>query len=180
MSDSLRPHGLYSPWNSSGQNTGVGSLSLHQGIFPTQRSNPGLLHGRRILYQLSLGPLNTGQSCCPVLSHTHTHTHTHVCIHALPHTCRHMRQPSHGTRTHSQSHTHTHTPRRQTLLVSLPTCPANTIPYHQPHSQPLRHCLRVFSRLESLREGKAGWRRALPMTEPLEGKHPSSLAHQLG
>ena len=36
MSDSLRPHGLYSPWNSLGQNTGVGSLSLLQGIFPTQ------------------------------------------------------------------------------------------------------------------------------------------------
>ena len=41
MSDSLRPHGLYSPWNSLGQNTGVGSLSLLQGIFPTQGSNPG-------------------------------------------------------------------------------------------------------------------------------------------
>ena len=36
VSDSLRPHGLYSPWNSPGQNTGVGSLSLLQGIFPTQ------------------------------------------------------------------------------------------------------------------------------------------------
>ena len=34
MSDSLRPHGLYSPWNSPGQNTGVGSCSLLQGIFP--------------------------------------------------------------------------------------------------------------------------------------------------
>ena len=34
--DSLRPHQLYSPWNSPGQNTGVGSLSLLQGIFPTQ------------------------------------------------------------------------------------------------------------------------------------------------
>ena len=33
-----------SPWNSPGQNTGVGSLSLLQGIFPTQGSNPGLLH----------------------------------------------------------------------------------------------------------------------------------------
>ena len=43
VSDSLRPHGLYSPWNSPGQNTGVGSLSLLQGIFPTQESNPGLL-----------------------------------------------------------------------------------------------------------------------------------------
>ena len=39
VSDSLRPYGLYSPWNSSGQNTGVGSLSLLQGNFPTQESN---------------------------------------------------------------------------------------------------------------------------------------------
>ena len=35
MSASLQSHGLYSPWNSPGQNTGVGSLSLLQGIFPT-------------------------------------------------------------------------------------------------------------------------------------------------
>ena len=42
MSNSLRPHGLYSPWNSLGQNIGVGILP-----------NPGLLHCRRILYQLS-------------------------------------------------------------------------------------------------------------------------------
>ena len=35
VSDSLRSHGLYNPWNSPGQNTGVGSLSLLQGIFPT-------------------------------------------------------------------------------------------------------------------------------------------------
>ena len=53
MSDSLRPHRSYSPWNSPGQNTGVGSLSLLQGIFPTQGSNPGLPHCRQILYQLS-------------------------------------------------------------------------------------------------------------------------------
>ena len=91
MSSSLWPHGLYSPWNSLGQNTGVGSrsllrpanpgikprspvlqvdsllseppgkpkntrvgsLSLFQQIFPTQESNWGLLHCRRILYQLS-------------------------------------------------------------------------------------------------------------------------------
>ena len=38
VSDSLQPHGLYSPWNSPGQNTGMGSLSLLQGIFP----NPGI------------------------------------------------------------------------------------------------------------------------------------------
>ena len=50
VSDSLQPHGLYSPWNSPGQNTGVGSLSLLQGIFPTQGSNPGLPHCMQILY----------------------------------------------------------------------------------------------------------------------------------
>ena len=44
--------GLYSLWNFPGQNTGVGSLSLLQGIFPTQGSNPGLSHGRWILDQL--------------------------------------------------------------------------------------------------------------------------------
>ena len=38
VSDPLRPHGLHSPWNSSGLNIGLGSLSLLQGIFPTQAS----------------------------------------------------------------------------------------------------------------------------------------------
>ena len=42
-----------SPWNSPGQNTGVGSRSLLQAIFPTQGSNSGLPHCRWILYQLS-------------------------------------------------------------------------------------------------------------------------------
>ena len=53
VSDSLRLFGLYSPWNSPSPNTGVGSLSLLQGIFPTQGLNPGLPHCRWILYQLS-------------------------------------------------------------------------------------------------------------------------------
>ena len=35
------------------KNTGVGSLSILQWIFPTQESNQGLLHCRQILYQLS-------------------------------------------------------------------------------------------------------------------------------
>ena len=50
MANSLQPHGL---WNFLGQNTGVSSLSLVQGIFPTQGSNTDLLHCRQILYQLS-------------------------------------------------------------------------------------------------------------------------------
>ena len=48
MSDSLQPHGrpptrLLCPWNSPGNNTGVGCHFLLQGIFPTQGSNPSLL-----------------------------------------------------------------------------------------------------------------------------------------
>ena len=50
VSDSLWPHRLYSPWNSPGQNTQVGSLSLLQGIFPNQGLNQGLPHCRQILY----------------------------------------------------------------------------------------------------------------------------------
>ena len=59
MTERLNCTELYSPWNSPGQNTGKGSIlppgvgSLPQGIFSTQGSNPGLLHGRWILYQLS-------------------------------------------------------------------------------------------------------------------------------
>ena len=55
------------------QNTGVGSLSLLQRIFPTQESNRSLLHGRRILYQLSYegrgdkpSAKPAGQSCADV------------------------------------------------------------------------------------------------------------------
>ena len=53
VSNSLKPHGLYSPQNPPGKNTGVGSVSLLQGIFPTQWSNLGLLHCRQILCHLS-------------------------------------------------------------------------------------------------------------------------------
>ena len=66
MSNSLRPHGLYSPWNSPGQNSGVGSLSLLQWIFLIQELNWGLLHCRQILYQLSYqgSPLMVWQMAC--------------------------------------------------------------------------------------------------------------------
>ena len=64
VSNSLELQGLYSPWTSPGQNTGVGSLALLQGIFPTQESNPGLLYCRRILYQLS----HKGSPSPPVIS----------------------------------------------------------------------------------------------------------------
>ena len=53
VSNSLWPRGLYSPLNCPGQNTGVGSLSLLQGIFPTQGSNSGFPLCKQIFYQLS-------------------------------------------------------------------------------------------------------------------------------
>ena len=53
-SDSLQLHGLYSPWNPPGQNTGVGDRSILQGIFLTQdQTQVGLPRCRQILYQLS-------------------------------------------------------------------------------------------------------------------------------
>ena len=101
VSNSLQPYELQSPWNSLGQNTGVGSPSLLQGIFPTQESNRDLLHCRQIFYQLSCqgSPQNGrgtiilsirhypkvfGFTCNTVGSHpqnwkyTHTHTNTHT------------------------------------------------------------------------------------------------------
>ena len=58
MSDSFLPHELKStrllcPWASPGKNTSMDSHSLLQGVFPTQGSNPRLLHFRQILYHLS-------------------------------------------------------------------------------------------------------------------------------
>ena len=49
LSDSVRPHGLQPtrllcPWDSPGKNTGAGCHGLLQGTFPTQGSNPCLLH----------------------------------------------------------------------------------------------------------------------------------------
>ena len=49
----LQPTRLLCPWDFLGKNTGVDCCSLLQGIFPTQRSNPDLLHCRQILYFLS-------------------------------------------------------------------------------------------------------------------------------
>ena len=46
------PTRLLCPWNYPGKNTGVGNHSLLQGIFPTQRLNPSLLHCGQILYHL--------------------------------------------------------------------------------------------------------------------------------
>ena len=66
--NSLWLQGLYSPWNSLGQNARVGSLPFLQGIFPTQGSNPGPPHCRWILYQLSLKGSPSIPACVAYLS----------------------------------------------------------------------------------------------------------------
>ena len=62
MSDSLLCRGLYNPWNFPGQNTGMGSLFLLQGISETQGSNPGLptLQAYSLSAEQSGKPKNTG------------------------------------------------------------------------------------------------------------------------
>ena len=67
VSDSLQPHGLFSPWNSPDQNTGVGSLSLLQGIFPTQGWNPGLLQADSLPAEPPGKPKKTGEGSLSLL-----------------------------------------------------------------------------------------------------------------
>ena len=75
VSDCLWHHGLYSPWNSPDQNTGVGSLSLLQGIFPTQGSNPGLPPCRWIFfYQMSHKGSPVFRTCAVIFWHTFLRT----------------------------------------------------------------------------------------------------------
>ena len=62
VSDSLRPHGLYSSWNSPGLNTRVGSLFLLQGIFPHQgiESRSPTLQADSLPAELQGKPKNIG------------------------------------------------------------------------------------------------------------------------
>ena len=74
MSNSWWPHGLYSSWNSPGQNTGVGSCSFLQGIFPTLVLNSGIPHCRGVLYHLGMSMCRVffcvvGRGCLVTLVH---------------------------------------------------------------------------------------------------------------
>ena len=64
-----------SPWDSPGQNTGLGSLSLLQGIFPTQGSNPGLLLGIESRKQRAWAFPQRARclSGCRIINMTHDH-----------------------------------------------------------------------------------------------------------
>ena len=63
---------LLCPWDSSGKNTGVGCYLLLWRIFLTQESNPGLLHCRQILYQLSYKD--------PLRLQSYIFTFPHMCL----------------------------------------------------------------------------------------------------
>ena len=94
LSDCLRPHRLQHarllcPWNSPGKNTGVGCHSLSQGIFPTEGSNPGLLHCRQILYLLrhQRTPNLTISLCKGVLTQHYKNSSAKG---SVPHTIQHF------------------------------------------------------------------------------------------
>ena len=88
VSDSLQPHGLQPsrllcPWNSPGKNTGVGSHSLLQRIFPTQGLKLGLPHCRQVLYHLSNQFSSVQFSRSVVSNYLRPHESQHV-HHQLP------------------------------------------------------------------------------------------------
>ena len=60
QSHGLQPTRLLCPWDSPGKNTGVGSHSLVQRVFPTQGLNLGLLHCRQTLYRATREALKCG------------------------------------------------------------------------------------------------------------------------
>ena len=71
VSNSLQPYGLYParlfhPWEFPGKNTGVGWHFLLQGIFQTQRQNPGLLHCHQTLYHLKVKVKSCSTLCNPM------------------------------------------------------------------------------------------------------------------
>ena len=76
--------GLYSPWDSPGQNTGVDSHSLLQGIFPTQESNPGLPQADSLPSEPPGKPKNTGVGSLSLLQGIFLSTPlSHMIIHSL-------------------------------------------------------------------------------------------------
>ena len=104
----LQHHGLYSPWNSPGQNTGVGSCSLLQKIFPTQGSNPGLPRCRWILYHLSHKGSPT--TCTTFSSSTESSVQSSPVAQSCPTLCDPMNRSTPGLPVHHllQEFTQTH------------------------------------------------------------------------
>ena len=86
----LKPTRLLQPWDSPGKSAAVGYHLLLQGIFPTQGSNPGLLHCTQILYQQShMGsPVSAIHQCKSVIiTYVYIYTHTYLHPHSTPLRC---------------------------------------------------------------------------------------------
>ena len=88
----LRPHGQYSPWNSPGQNAGVGSLSLLQGIFQTQVS---CIAGRFFTSWATREALGK-QKWTRIVRMLMLSRFSHVRLYATPETAAHQAPPSLG------------------------------------------------------------------------------------
>ena len=86
VSDSFWPHELSSPWNSPGRNTGLDSLSFLQRIFPTQGSNPDLLHSRQINTNCGISEASVKKKNIYIYIFYNTyiyHIYVYICICAL-------------------------------------------------------------------------------------------------
>ena len=156
MSDSLWPHGLYSPWNSPGQNTRVGRHSLLQGNFPMQGLNPGLPHCRQILYQMSHQGSSEwvkGMDKCAGDPDFHSHctTHNHMTISSsVAQSCPALFDPMDSARQASLSITNP-----WSLLKLMPiksVMPSNHLILCCPHPLPpsIFPRIRVFSNVSVL------------------------------
>ena len=154
----MQPHWLYPtrllcPWDSPGRNTGVGSHSHLQGIFPAQGSNPGILLCRQILYHLSHHRSPVCLLCIWVYSHAHTCLYTHAfeyaCVHMLMviYTCIHI-----CIHTYTHTQTYIYTPGDSNIVsqgwepLHRPLIPKfdctfrilfSTIPNLRPHPKPV-------------------------------------------
>ena len=85
VSDSMWPHGLHPvrlicPWDSPGKSTEVDCHALLQGIFPTQGSNLGLLHCRRILYRWATREAPRSECNSSNVKHTNLMSWTSICF----------------------------------------------------------------------------------------------------
>ena len=125
------------------KNTGVGSLSLLQGTFPTQESNWDLLHCRWILYQLSYQGKPLIYTCVHIniytRIHTHIYRHMRVCAQSLCHVqlCNVMDCSPPGSLSMEFS--------RQESLSGLPFPPSGDLPHPEIKPESCVSCIELLT-----------------------------------
>ena len=81
-------HELYSPWNSPGQNTGVGGHSVLQGIFPTQGlKQVSHIAGRLLTSWATREVLSQIHATKVQAARKHIHSFIHLPLHSNPQAC---------------------------------------------------------------------------------------------